>query len=51
MRLGKKYVAHRLFVKCINIVQDDVKFMRIRTRRHEIMISPGKLSFSAKQFC
>ena len=22
-------------------MQDDVRFMRIRTRRHEIMISPG----------
>jgi len=28
--------------------QDDLKFMRIRTKRHEIMISPGmSISFAS----
>ncbi|KAI0757893.1 hypothetical protein BC629DRAFT_1296288, partial [Irpex lacteus] len=42
---GKKYASA---ISCIvesvqaGLEDDEVKFMRIRTKRHEIMISPGR---------
>ena len=32
-------------------MQDEVRFMRIRTRRHELMISPGMCLSERCTFC